>query len=56
MLSMIIPVHNEADNLARIVAEVEGKLMAMGEAYELIIAEDGSTDGSAGIARRLESR
>ncbi|MFH0737512.1 MAG: glycosyltransferase [Candidatus Micrarchaeota archaeon] len=55
MISVIIPIHNEAGTLPRIAAEVERKLRDMGAEYELILCEDGSTDGSAEAARKLQS-
>ena len=45
-LSVVIPVYNEAPNLARLYAEFTGTLAAWGRPYELILVDDGSTDGS----------
>ncbi|MEW6749187.1 MAG: glycosyltransferase [Candidatus Micrarchaeota archaeon] len=56
MLSIILPVHNEAAILRDSVAALEGSLRSLGRDYEMIIAEDGSTDDCAEIARSLASR
>lgn len=53
MISFILPVYNEADRLERNVARVKNHLDSLGISYEIIIAEDGSTDGSEGVAARL---
>ena len=44
-LSIIAPAHNEQENIARLVAEVEAALAGRGS-FELIIIDDGSTDGT----------
>ena len=47
-ISVILPVHNRADVLARAVQSVLEQSLA---AFELIVVDDGSTDGSVGVAR-----
>jgi len=54
MISVIVPVHNEARTLAANMAELGRALDAFD--YEIIIAEDGSTDGSAAVAEKLKSK
>ncbi|MDA1317359.1 MAG: glycosyltransferase [bacterium] len=44
MLSIIIPFHNEKDNLPELITELESQLHHMEQAYELILVDDGSTD------------
>lgn len=45
-LSVIVPVKNEAGNIAPLVAEIEQALA--GRAFEIVYVDDGSDDGSAG--------
>ena len=53
MFSLILPTYNEAKRLEKCVREVKKRLKEIGEDYEIIIAEDGSTDGTDRIAARL---
>ncbi len=47
------PAHNEADNVARLVDEVEKALRPIGIAFEFVIVDDGSTDDTRRIVRSL---
>lgn len=51
--SVIIPIHNEADCLEAEVAEMVTEMEAKGVDYEMILAENGSSDGTPEIADRL---
>jgi glycosyltransferase involved in cell wall biosynthesis len=51
--SIVIPVHNEAECLGAEVADLVSGLRAEGVDYELILAENGSSDGTAAIAQTL---
>jgi len=51
--SVIIPIHNEADCVESEVAELVGEMEARGVDYELILAENGSSDTTPEIAERL---
>jgi glycosyltransferase involved in cell wall biosynthesis len=53
MLSVVLPVFNEADKLEKNVSCIRKYLDSSGMDYEIIIAEDGSTDGSDEIAARI---
>ena len=46
-LSLVIPVYNERDNLAPLLAEIGASLRGKGYRYEVLMVDDGSTDGSA---------
>ena len=46
-LSVVIPVYNEAENVSPLLEELEGVLDRLGVASELIVIDDGSTDGTA---------
>ena len=46
-LSVVIPAYNEVDNLAPLFAEMRAALEATGRSWELLMVDDGSTDGTA---------
>lgn len=46
-LSVVIPVYNEEDNVAPLVEDVLREVSALGLSFEVILVNDGSTDGSA---------
>lgn len=56
MFSLILPTYNEEKRLEKCVKEVRKRFEEIGEKYEIIIAEDGSTDGTGKIAAKLEKR
>lgn len=43
-VSVVIPAHNEADNLPRLIEEIVETLDAAGHWYEIVIIDDASTD------------
>jgi len=52
-ISIVIPVFNEEENLLVLAAEVHGVLRILGRPYEVIFVDDGSTDSSPAVLRRL---
>jgi len=50
MLSLIVPAYNEASFLKRNIDFIEEAIKSITKSYEIIIAEDGSTDGTTKIA------
>ena len=54
-ISVVIPVYNEAPNLDALYAEVTAALEPWGRSYEVLLIDDGSTDGSFEILRRLQA-
>jgi hypothetical protein len=52
-VSLIFPAYNEAENLEKAVKEVIRALEEITRSYEIIIAEDGSTDGTDKIGSEL---
>jgi len=56
-ISLVIPALNERDNLERLFEGIPfGELEADGWETELLVVDNGSTDGTAGVARRLGAR
>ncbi len=53
MLSIIIPVFNEAENLPVLQENLEAVLNALGREYEVILVNDGSTDDSSAVLTAL---
>jgi dolichol-phosphate mannosyltransferase len=52
-LSIISPAHNEHENLGALVHEITAALDPLGICYEILIVDDGSTDETPGLLRRL---
>jgi glycosyltransferase involved in cell wall biosynthesis len=55
-VSVVMPCLNEADTLATCIAKAQRALREHGIDGEIIVADNGSTDGSQDIARRLGAR
>jgi glycosyltransferase involved in cell wall biosynthesis len=55
-VSVVLPAYNEADKLQSATAEVAKALEEFAGAYEIIIAEDGSTDGTDKVADALSEQ
>ncbi|MDD5085166.1 MAG: glycosyltransferase family 2 protein [Candidatus Omnitrophica bacterium] len=55
-LSLVIPLHNEAENLDALVKEILEVLNQSGLHYEVILVNDGSADPSAEILNRLAGK
>src|SRR5262245_7285130 len=53
-LSIVIPVYNEVDNISSVLAEFCSAGLAVSPDTEILVIDDGSTDGSAG--KILESQ
>jgi len=51
VLSFIVPAHNEEQLLGRTLAAIHAAARASGESYEIIVADDASTDATSAIAR-----
>lgn len=52
-LSLVIPLYNEAENLPVLAAEIRQTLEPTGRTWESLFVDDGSTDGSLEVLRRL---
>ncbi|HXQ29874.1 MAG TPA: glycosyltransferase family 2 protein [Gemmatimonadales bacterium] len=53
-LSVVIPVYNEEDSLATLLGELAAVLQAAGRTYEVVVVDDGSTDGSFSTLKDLK--
>ena len=51
--SIIAPIYNELDNLPELYRRVKEVLDTTGEPWELVLVDDGSTDGSTDVIREL---
>jgi len=55
-VSVVMPCLNEADTLASCIEKAHAALRACGASGEVVVADNGSTDGSQDVARRLGAR
>ena len=56
MLSLVIPVYKNEDNLPRLLRELEGLAARVPEPFEVVFVVDGSPDRSAVILREALPR
>lgn len=50
-ISIVVPVHNEADNILSLTEEIV-KAMSQAQAYEIIYVDDGSSDNTAAVLQQ----
>ncbi len=55
LLSVMVPVYNERDNLPILYSDLCQVLESLGHSFEIILIDDGSTDGSTRLLRELAS-
>jgi dolichol-phosphate mannosyltransferase len=55
-LSVVAPAHNEMDNLPRLLEEIAAALVPFEHRWEMIVTDDASTDGTAGVLRDLRRK
>ena len=56
MLSFIVPAHNEEALLGRTLDAIRGTAAEVGQPFEIVVADDASTDGTAEVARQHGAR
>ena len=52
-VSLVFPAYNEVAGLERAIAAADAEVSRIAASYEIIVAEDGSSDGTDELARRL---
>jgi len=52
-ISVVVPIYNEDESLVPLVEELHAALRPTGKNYELVLVDDGSSDGSWGLMERL---
>lgn len=54
-ISVVLPLHNEEDNLEELHSRLRAVLEDIGDSYEIIFVDDASTDGSFEILRDINA-
>src|SRR5690348_7355707 len=54
-LTILLPSYNEAENLPEVIPEITGVLDANGFTYEVMVVDDGSTDGTPDVVAKLDN-
>ncbi len=54
--SVTVPVYNESESLHDLVSRIESAMQSLGQAWELILVDDGSTDGSFALIKELQTK
>lgn len=53
--SIAVPVYNEVESLPKLFPQIRAVMESLGEPWELILIDDGSTDGSSEVIRSLSA-
>ncbi|HMS88752.1 MAG TPA: glycosyltransferase family 2 protein [Acidimicrobiales bacterium] len=54
-LSVLLPAYNEADNLTEVIPAIADALGDTGRTWEIVVVDDGSTDGTRTVMNQLRS-
>jgi glycosyltransferase involved in cell wall biosynthesis len=54
-ISIVVPIYNEAPNLQLLIESILDAMRPMGRPFELILIDDGSTDGSQEVLRAMKT-
>ncbi|WP_457572790.1 glycosyltransferase family 2 protein [Desulfolithobacter sp.] len=55
MISVIIPIYNEKDSIDPLHRDIERVMKKLGQEYEILFVDDGSTDGSTELIQEKEA-
>ena len=55
-LSIVVPLYNEAESLPALVEQLLAALRPLGRSFELVLVDDGSSDGTAAVLRQLAAQ
>jgi glycosyltransferase involved in cell wall biosynthesis len=55
-LSIVLPAFNERESLSELLPELVAVLDGIGHSYEVLVVDDGSTDGTRGLVEDLDIR
>jgi glycosyltransferase involved in cell wall biosynthesis len=55
VISVVVPARDEARSLPALVDELEAVLEPLGRPWEIVVVDDGSTDGTFGVLTRLHA-
>jgi len=53
VLSIVVPIYNEVENVPELHEELQGVLKAFGRPYEILYVDDGSKDGSHALLKQI---
>ena len=53
MISVIVPTYQEAENLSLLIEAIDGSLSGMDDAYEVLVVDDDSRDGTEEVCAKL---
>lgn len=55
-VTVLLPAHNEADNLPTLVGEIDATMRVVARPYEIVVVNDGSSDNTAQVLSELALR
>jgi dolichol-phosphate mannosyltransferase len=56
IVSVILPTYNEKGNIGELIRAVEGCILSMGDAGEIIVVDDNSPDGTAAVVQSMQTQ
>ena len=55
-ISVVVPTYNEEENLPILIPKLAGILGSLRKPYEMVVVDDGSTDGSRNVLKEMSRR